>query len=142
MEGKGSTKYSKTSQSKRLYKVRPNIITKDWGWEEIWGNVFGKYSSKTLHINMNNSLPLTCHNKKEKTIYVIRGVLTLITKEFQSVDDRMPNEELVEIKQKLGPGEYYHILPGKIHMFSAKKGDVVLVETGTYETDDFVNLKE
>ena len=122
--------------------MRPNIVTKPWGWEEIWGNVPGKYLGKTLHINMNNRLSLQYHEEKEETIYVIRGVLTLITREYQSLDDRMPNEVLVEVKQKLGPGECYHISPGKIHRFCAEKGDVVLAEVSTYHPDDVVRLKD
>lgn len=122
--------------------MRPNIITKPWGWEEIWGNVPGKYLGKTLHINMNNRLPLQYHEKKEETIYVIRGVLTLITKQLQDTDDRMPNNQLVEIKQKLGPGEYFHITPGTIHRFCADKGDVVLTEVSTYYFDDVVRLED
>ena len=122
--------------------MRPNIITKPWGWEEIWGNVPGKYLGKTLHINMNNRLSLQYHKEKEETIYVIRGVLTLITEETQSFDDRMPNEEIVRIKQNLGPGEYYHIRPGQVHRFCAEKGDVVLAEVSTYFPDDVVRIED
>jgi mannose-6-phosphate isomerase len=122
--------------------MRPNIISKPWGWEEIWGNVPGKYLGKTLHINMNNRLSLQYHEKKEETIYVIRGVLTLITKEWQESDDRMPNGEYSEIKIKLGPGECYHIKPGMIHRFCAEKGDVVLAEVSTYFPNDVVRIED
>ena len=122
--------------------MRPNIITKPWGWEEVWGNVPGKYLGKTLHINMNNRLSLQYHNQKEETIYVIRGVLTLITKEWEDNDDRMPNGNLKERKIKLGPGECYHISPGTIHRFCAEKGDVVLAEVSTHYPDDVVRLED
>ena len=122
--------------------MRPNIITKPWGWEEIWGNVPGKYLGKTLHINMNNRLSLQYHKEKEETIYVIRGVLTLVIHDQQETDDRMPNQETVKIKQKLGPGEYYHIQPGLIHRFCAEGGDVVVAEVSTYHPDDVVRLED
>ena len=80
--------------------------------------------------------------KKEETIYVIRGVLTLIIKECQDFDDRMPNSQLAEVKMKLGPGECYHIKPGIIHRFCAEKGDVVLAEVSSYHPDDVVRLKD
>ena len=122
--------------------MNPKIIKKPWGWEEIWGDLPGKYLGKTLHINMNNRLSLQFHQEKEETIYVIRGVLTLITKEWQETDDRMPNEQLVEVKQKLGPGEFYHIKPGVIHRFCAEKGDVVLAEVSTYFPNDVIRIQD
>ena len=122
--------------------MRPNIITKPWGWEEIWGDVPGKYLGKTLHINMNNRLSLQYHKEKEETIYVIRGVLSLIIKEWKEKDDRMPNSELIENKIKLGPGECYHIKPGTTHRFCAERGDVVLAEVSTYFPNDVVRIED
>ena len=122
--------------------MKPKIIEKPWGYEEIWGDLPGKYLGKTLHINMKNRLSLQFHKEKEETIYVIRGVLTLITKEYQENDNRMLNKELIEVKQKLGPGNYFHIKPGVIHRFCAEKGDVVLAEVSTYYPDDVVRLED
>lgn len=122
--------------------MKPSIINKPWGWEEVWGNVPGKYLGKTIHINMNNRLSLQYHKEKEETIYVIRGILTLITKEWQEDDGRMPNSYSVDVKHKLGPGECYHISPGKIHRFCAEKGDVVLAEVSTYFPDDVIRIED
>ena len=113
--------------------MKPKIVKKPWGHEEIWGNVPGKYLGKTLHINMNNRLSLQFHNQKEETIYVVRGVLTLHIK----------NRFTDNIKKiKLGPGECYHISPKTIHRFEAAKGDVVLSEVSTYYPDDVVRLED
>ena len=120
----------------------PKRIEKPWGYEEVWGNVPGKYLGKTLHINMKQRLSLQYHKEKEETIYVIRGVLTLITKEWQEKDDRMLNQQLSQKKIKLGPGEYFHIKPGMIHRFCAENGDVVLAEVSTYFPDDVVRLED
>ena len=122
--------------------MKPKIIKKPWGYEEIWGCVPGKYLGKTLHINMNNRLSLQYHKEKEETIYVIRGVLTLVTRQYQDTDDRMPNQKPVDVKQKLGPGECFHITPGTIHRFCAEKGDVVLAEVSTYFPDDVVRIED
>lgn len=122
--------------------MRPNIITKPWGWEEIWGISPGKYMGKTIHINMNNRLSLQLHQEKEESIYVIRGILTLVIEERQDTDSRMPNEKIIQVKHKLGPGECYHIKPGTVHRFCAEKGDVVLAEVSTYFPDDVVRLED
>ena len=122
--------------------MTPKKINKPWGYEELWGNVPGKYLGKTLHINMKNRLSLQYHQEKEETIYVIRGVLTLIIEEWKDIDDHMPSEQLVQIKQKLGPGEYYHIKPGIVHRFSAENGDVVLAEVSTYFPDDVIRIED
>jgi len=113
--------------------MNPKIIKKPWGREEIWGDVNGKYLGKTIHINMKNRLSLQYHKEKEETIYVIRGVLTLITRKDMNSAERY---------QKLGPGQYYHIPPGLIHRFCAEGGDVVLAEVSTYHPDDVVRLED
>lgn len=113
--------------------MTPKIIKKPWGHEEIWGNVPGKYLGKTLHINMKNRLSLQYHKEKEETIYVVRGVLTLTTKEHNSDVERL---------QKLGPGQFFHITPGLIHRFTAEGGDVVIAEVSTYFPDDVVRLED
>ena len=107
--------------------MKPRVISKPWGYEEIWGDLPGKYLGKTLHINMKNRLSLQFHKEKEETIYVIRGVLAL---------------EIEKEKIYLGPGECYHIKPGTKHRFCAEKGDVVLAEVSTYFPDDVVRLED
>ena len=113
--------------------MMPKIIEKPWGCEEIWGDTKGKYLGKTIHINMKNRLSLQYHENKEETIYVIRGVLTLIT---------MSDRSSGEIYQKLGPGQCYHIPPGLIHRFCAEGGDVVIAEVSTYYPDDVIRLED
>jgi mannose-6-phosphate isomerase len=113
--------------------MEPKLIEKPWGKEEIWGNVPGKYLGKTIHINMKNRLSLQYHNKKEETIYVIRGVLSL----------HLKNKSTNKVETiKLGPGECYHIHPGQIHRFAAENGDVVLSEVSTYYPNDVVRLED
>ncbi len=113
--------------------MKPRIVEKPWGREEIWGDVPGKYLGKTLHINMRQRLSLQYHNNKEETIYVVRGVLVLHIK----------NRFTENVKKiNLGPGECYHIPPKTIHRFSAEKGDVVLTEVSTYFPDDVVRLED
>ena len=113
--------------------MNPKIIQKPWGWEEIWADIPGKYLGKTINIDMKQRLSLQYHEKKEETIYVMRGVLVLYIK----------NRFTDNIKKiDLGPGQCYHIPPKTIHRFSAEKGDVVLAEVSTYFPDDVVRLED
>jgi len=113
--------------------MKPEIVEKPWGREEIWGNVPGKYLGKTLHINMKHRLSLQYHERKEETIYVIRGVLSLYIQ-----NNLTGNTKII----KLGPGESHHIPPRTIHRFAADKGDVVLAEVSTYFPDDVVRVED
>ena len=113
--------------------MTPKTIKKPWGWEEIWANVPGNYLGKTLNINMKERLSFQYCNKKEETIYVIRGVLVLYIK----------NEFTENIKKiELGPGQCYHILPRTIHSYSAEKGDVALCKVSTHFPDDIVRIED
>ena len=90
-------------------------------------------------ISSSNNLQLPSDSSRYPEL---RGVLTLVTRQYQDTDDRMPNQKPVEVKQKLGPGECFHITPGTIHRFCAEKGDVVLAEVSTYFPDDVVRIED
>ncbi len=113
--------------------MKPKIIKKPWGHEEIWADVKNKYIGKTIHIDMRNRLSKQYHEYKEENIYVVRGILTL------EIDDR---HAMVEKVIGLGPGQCYHIPPKTIHRFCAYTGDVVLVEVSTWHHDDVVRLED
>jgi len=55
--------------------VKPRIIKKPWGREEIWGDIEGVCIGKTIHIDMGHRLSRQYHEKKEEVIHVVRGVL-------------------------------------------------------------------
>ena len=113
--------------------MNPKIIRNPWGWEEIWAEVPGKYLARTININMKQSLSLQYHEKKEESIYVMRGVLVLYVK----------NENNGSMKKiDLGPGQCYHIPPKTIHKYSAEKGDVALSVASTYFPEDSVRVEE
>lgn len=101
-------------------------IEKPWGFEEIWAHT-DKYVGKLLHIKKGHRLSLQYHEVKEETIYVLSGVLTLIT----------DKEHII-----LPPGETYHISPGDIHRFSAAEEDVTLMEVSTPDLEDVVRLED
>ena len=107
------------------------IINKPWGHEEIWAHS-EKYVGKILHISSGKRLSLQFHEKKEETIRVLSGTLTLIFGD--SIDELK--------KTSLSPGETFHVNTGMIHRFCAESGDVVLIEVSTTEIDDVIRLDD
>jgi mannose-6-phosphate isomerase-like protein (cupin superfamily) len=104
-------------------------VQKPWGFEEIWAET-PKYVGKYLHISGGHRLSRQYHQKKEETIRVLSGILTL---EIGATPDQVLN---------IPPGEVYHVTPGTIHRFCASSGDVVLVEVSTPELDDVIRLSD
>lgn len=108
-----------------------SLIKKRWGYEELWA-FSTKYAGKILFIKKGNRLSLQFHEKKEETIYVLDGELTLIY--------GANKESLNEVRLK--EGESWHIHPGLIHRFCAPDGDVRLMEVSTTELDDVIRLED
>jgi mannose-6-phosphate isomerase-like protein (cupin superfamily) len=107
------------------------IIKKPWGYEEIWAHT-SHYVGKILHINSGKRLSLQFHEKKEETIKVLSGILTIV--HGAGVDTLQTSH--------MTAGEVFHVKPGLIHRFCADSGDVVLVEVSTTEIDDVIRLED
>ena len=105
------------------------IINKPWGSESIWAKT-KDYVGKILFINKGHRLSRQYHKVKEETILVKSGVLFL-----EIGEDTIKHIEL-------GPGETYHVKPGTVHRFCARKTDVVLIEVSTPEIEDVVRLED
>jgi quercetin dioxygenase-like cupin family protein len=103
-------------------------IEKPWGYEVIWANT-DNYVAKFLHINPNSRLSLQYHEKKEETLYVMAGDLTL------QLGDGEP-------ETVTGPGSIIHVKPGTVHRFGAKNSPVMLCEVSTPEMEDVVRLSD
>ena len=112
--------------------MKPKIIEKPWGREEIWGDVAGKYLGKTLHINMKNRLSLQYHKEKEETIYVLEGHLRL------EIGDKNSGIQV----SHLDKGSVAHIKPLTVHRFCAEDDEVHLIEVSTPELDDVVRVED
>ena len=105
------------------------IVDKPWGHEEIWAES-GRYAGKFLIIRKGEMLSRQFHERKEETICVLEGVLTLEL-------GRGP-----DVVHRLTPGQSWHVTPGTVHRFCAPEGDVRLVEVSTPELDDVVRLDD
>jgi len=107
----------------------PYRVPKPWGHELIWAKT-ERYVGKILHIEPGHVLSLQYHNKKDETIFVLRGEIIL---RFQQGDTM--------IERPLREGESFHIKPKLIHQFEATVA-TDLLEASSPEIDDVVRLKD
>lgn len=103
-------------------------IEKPWGHELIWSDSL-EYIGKIIFIKNDSSLSFQFHENKEETIYVLKGILTLVIGEEK--------EELT-----LNPGDSFKIPPLLKHRFASKNGEVTLIEVSSYFPNDVVRLED
>jgi mannose-6-phosphate isomerase-like protein (cupin superfamily) len=105
-------------------------VPKPWGHELIWA-VTGRYCGKLIAIDAGRRLSLQRHERKEESVYVLSGRLHL----------HLEGDDGVVRVIEVGPGESWHIPPGRIHRFEAPEA-VELVEVSTPELDDVERLED
>ena len=108
------------------------IVSKPWGYEEIWAHT-DKYVGKILTIKPGHRLSLQYHKVKEETIYVMQGTLTI----WKSKND---TDFIL-----CGPGSTYHVKPGSIHRFGAHESEpqeIKILEVSTPEIGDVVRISD
>jgi mannose-6-phosphate isomerase len=103
------------------------ITEKPWGFENLWAHT-EDYVGKILFIKNGHRLSKQYHEKKEETIYVLRGTLFVYDE----------NNEITRVN----PGGAFHVRPGQVHRFGAPYGNVELVEVSTNHLDDVVRLED
>lgn len=108
------------------------IVKKPWGHEEIWAET-SRYAGKLLYILKGHRLSRQYHEKKEETIRVLSGIVT--------VEIGQPNDHGFRAEQ-CASGSTFHVAPGTIHRFCAYNDDVSLIEVSTAELDDVVRLDD
>jgi len=104
-------------------------VAKPWGHELIFAET-ERYAGKILHLEGGHSLSLQYHERKDETLYVLRGDIQLQVE----VDGEMKEMTLRE-------GETYRIRPGVRHRLRAE-GSADLVEVSTPELNDVVRLED
>jgi len=106
---------------------------KPWGIEEVWASSHA-YVGKFLYIKGGHRLSRKYHRRKNHTIKVVEGTLTL---------EVGPHKEGGQIEiHTLDAGEAYHLAPQTIHRFCAEGGAVTLVEVSSQGSDDSVRLED
>jgi len=108
----------------------PEHVPKPWGHETIWART-DRYVGKILHVRAGESLSLQYHRRKEETIRVLSGGLSL------EVGPAAGERQTV----RLGPGDGWHIPAGTRHRMTALE-DTDILEVSTPELDDVVRLED
>ncbi len=105
-------------------------VEKPWGYELIWAKT-KDYVGKVLHISKGHRLSLQYHQRKEETIYVVSGRMTLLIEDDAG--------ELREVNME--PGDAHHILPHRKHRMIAVE-DCDVFEVSTPQLEDVVRLED
>ncbi len=105
-------------------------VDKPWGYELIWAHT-ERYVGKILHVDAGHALSLQYHEKKDETLYLLKGSFALEVEE----DGEMVTREITE-------GESYHIGPGTKHRMVSGPNGCDILEVSTPELDDVVRLED
>lgn len=108
---------------------KPYRVEKPWGHELVWART-DRYVGKILHIEPGHLLSLQYHEKKDETIFVLKGEIIFRVKDGGELTERRMNE-----------GESYHVTPGTVHQMEAVRA-TDLLEVSTPEIDDVVRLED
>lgn len=109
----------------------PYRVEKPWGYELIWAKT-DRYVGKILHIEPGHLLSLQYHEKKDETIFVLRGEIIFRV--------QRPDEDTLT-ERRMKEGEAFHVTPHTIHQMEAVVASDLL-EASTPEIDDVVRLKD
>ncbi len=104
-------------------------VAKPWGHELIFAEN-DRYAGKILHLEGGQCLSLQYHERKDETLYVLKGEVVLSVE----VDRQMRDI-------RLSPGEAYRVRPGVRHRLRAEN-PCELVEVSSPELEDIVRLED
>ena len=123
--------------------LKTKKIIKPWGHEVVWAKSSGDegYLAKIIFIKSGHRLSLQFHEKKEETILVKSGTLTI--ESIGRVIDKNNIKEMLLNKQEitLSPGDVFHVSKFMSHRFSAKDEDVEIIEVST-KYDDVIRIED
>jgi len=105
-------------------------VEKPWGYELIWART-ESYAGKILHIKSGHMLSLQYHEKKEESILVYSGRMTLVFEDEGGTLREIP----------LQAGEAHHIPIGRKHRMIALE-DCDVFEVSTPQLDDVVRIAD
>src|SRR5436309_15742998 len=106
----------RTPQSEVPVSDLPYRVEKPWGYELIWAKT-DRYVGKILHIEPGHVLSLQYHNKKDESIYVLKGEIVLRLQ---------PEGGEALTERRIREGEAFHIQPKLIHQFEAVQASDLL----------------
>ena len=109
--------------------VNVRIVSKPWGHEVIWAHT-DRYVGKLLHIKAGHALSVQYHERKDETIFLLRGEMVYRVQE---------NGELRDVRLEVG--QSFRNVPGTIHQMEAVT-DCDVLEASTPDLDDVVRLSD
>ena len=112
------------------HRFEPRQVEKPWGYEIHWA-ITDQYVGKILHIEAGQLLSLQYHDRKDESIYVLRGRMIF---RYQNTAGALVDREMIA-------GEAQHVPTGLVHQFEALEHTDVL-EASTPHLDDVVRLKD
>lgn len=104
-------------------------VPKPWGHETIWAHT-DRYVGKILHIRAGEALSVQYHERKDETVYLLRGEMIYRVEQDGELRD-----------MQLREGESFRIVPGTVHQMEAVT-DCDVLEASTPELDDVVRLTD
>ncbi len=107
----------------------PRRVDKPWGHELWWAHT-DRYVGKVLHVRAGHSLSLQYHERKDETLHLWSGELTLVVDEGRGLEEH-----------RMRPGESYRVKPLVRHRLVAVT-DCVVLEASTPEVEDVVRLED
>ena len=112
------------------HRFEPKQVAKPWGYEIHWA-VTDRYVGKLLHIEAGHLLSLQYHERKDESIYVLRGRMIF----------RYRNDAGALVDREMIAGEAQRVPVGLVHQFEALEHTDVL-EASTPHLDDVVRLAD
>ena len=112
--------------------VQVRRVDKPWGHELIWAHT-DRYVGKILHIRAGHALSVQSHERKDETVYLLRGEI------IYRVQRSGESQEMEEVR--LRAGESFRLAAGTIHQMEAVT-DCDVLEASTPDLDDVVRLSD
>ena len=138
-------------------RVEISTVPKPWGHETIWAKT-DRYVGKILFIKAGHALSVQYHNRKDETVYLLRGELKYWVQKSEAtghrpqatglrtsgtgetpVAGRSPIPDMTDVRLQVG--DAFRLTPGTIHYMEAVT-DCEVLEVSTPELDDVVRLKD
>jgi mannose-6-phosphate isomerase-like protein (cupin superfamily) len=119
-----------STDSSPVQAAGSGVVEKPWGYEVRWA-ITNRYLGKIIHINAGHQLSLQYHNRKDESIYVLRGALDVV----------LENEAGELETHRMTEGMSARVSPGKRHRFVGVE-ECDIVEVSSPEIDDVVRLED
>ena len=110
-------------------RAEVRTVEKPWGRETIWAHT-DRYVGKIIHIKAGHALSVQYHERKDETVYLLRGEIRYCVQ----VDG-----ELRDVGLRVG--DAFRVTPGTVHFMEAVT-DCDVLEASTPHLDDVVRLQD